>query len=259
MPIRRYITDAAFNGNNYRAAFAAAQARADDYGYEHIAGLHGLPLPMYCHADNSVFLPWHRAYLLQFEISVGLYVPNFALGVWDWRTPAGVVSNIPALFLPGAVGPGPLDSYAPTRLSANDLADLVRDGLLTGAPVHQTRREPGLPATPDLPVPSEVTRTLREPDYFLFQRALETKPHGVVHDWVGGTMGQVPSAAFDPIFWSHHAMIDAIWAAWEELHPHYSYPEAYLARPLPPFDLTVRKVISMGPLSYRYELNPPIA
>jgi hypothetical protein len=34
---------------------------------------------------------------------------------------------------------------------------------------------------------------------------------------VGGLMGNVPSAAFDPIFWAHHANIDYLWAAWARL------------------------------------------
>lgn len=72
-------------------------------------------------------------------------------------------------------------------------------------------------------------------------------------------MGMVPSAAFDPIFWSHHAMIDAIWAAWSAHNPTYAYPAAYLARPLPPFNLTVRDVVDMAGLQYRYEITPPIA
>ncbi len=38
--------------------------------------------------------------------------------------------------------------------------------------------------------------------------------HGDVHIWVGGSMGEVPAAAFDPIFWSHHAMIDKLWDQW---------------------------------------------
>ena len=34
--------------------------------------------------------------------------------------------------------------------------------------------------------------------------------HDEVHDWVGGDMGDVPRAAFDPAFYMHHAYIDYI-------------------------------------------------
>ena len=39
--------------------------------------------------------------------------------------------------------------------------------------------------------------------------------HDRVHGYVGGSMGQVPTAAFDPIFWSHHSMVDRIWYLWQ--------------------------------------------
>ena len=53
------------------------------------------------------------------------------------------------------------------------------------------------------------------------QGAIESRTHGLVHVAVGGQIGtvagamsEVPRAAFDPIFWVHHAMIDRLWANW---------------------------------------------
>jgi tyrosinase len=40
--------------------------------------------------------------------------------------------------------------------------------------------------------------------------------HNGVHDWVGGTMGLLETAAADPIFWMHHANIDRIWWQWQQ-------------------------------------------
>ena len=36
---------------------------------------------------------------------------------------------------------------------------------------------------------------------------------GAIGD-VGGAMSDVPTAAFDPIFWVHHSNIDRLWAEW---------------------------------------------
>ena len=47
-----------------------------------------------------------------------------------------------------------------------------------------------------------------------FEQVIEGNPHGHVHDMVGGDMGEVPTAAADPIFWVHHCHIDRLWAAW---------------------------------------------
>ena len=43
--------------------------------------------------------------------------------------------------------------------------------------------------------------------------------HDNVHILTGGQMGIVPQAAFDPVFWLHHAMVDHIFAIWQAAHP----------------------------------------
>ncbi|KAI9713808.1 MAG: hypothetical protein M1820_000538 [Bogoriella megaspora] len=51
--------------------------------------------------------------------------------------------------------------------------------------------------------------------------------HNNLHNWIGGTdlsdgagqMGDVPVAAFDPIFWMHHCNIDRLFAIWQTLNP----------------------------------------
>lgn len=52
-------------------------------------------------------------------------------------------------------------------------------------------------------------------------------PHGYVHVIVGGTNGHMTSielAAFDPIFYFHHANVDRLFALWQAL-----YPDSYLS------------------------------
>jgi len=45
--------------------------------------------------------------------------------------------------------------------------------------------------------------------------------HNIVHSLVGngGHMSYVPYAAFDPIFWLHHANVDRLVAIWQALYP----------------------------------------
>jgi hypothetical protein len=50
---------------------------------------------------------------------------------------------------------------------------------------------------------------------------LEQRPHNDIHLAVGGVvnsvngaMAEITTAAFDPVFWVHHANIDRMWAAW---------------------------------------------
>jgi tyrosinase len=76
--------------------------------------------------------------------------------------------------------------------------------------------------------------------------------HDRVHMWVGGHMGQIPYAAFDPIFWAHHCMIDRLWRVWQLRHPGARPPAAILDDALPPFRMTVRQTLSVTALGYDY-------
>jgi tyrosinase len=62
------------------------------------------------------------------------------------------------------------------------------------------------------------------PEYLAmgFTGRLECVPHDMVHDNVGGWMGNVPSSAGDPIFFVHHCQIDRLYASWEA-EPGVSY------------------------------------
>jgi tyrosinase len=46
--------------------------------------------------------------------------------------------------------------------------------------------------------------------------------HNIVHSLVGngGHMSYIPYAAFDPIFWLHHANVDRLLAIWQAIYPH---------------------------------------
>lgn len=65
-------------------------------------------------------------------------------------------------------------------------------------------------------------------------------------------MGSVATAAFDPIFWSHHVMIDRVWYLWQLQNGLHNIPPDYLDKALPPFSLTVRDVLDINSLGYEY-------
>jgi tyrosinase len=94
-----------------------------------------------------------------------------------------------------------------------------------------------------------------------FQLALEDV-HDFIHGWTGGLnpatssdggdMGNVGTAAYDPIFWAHHAMIDRIWYLWQLRHGVQTIPPDYLGKPLAPFSMTVEAVLDINRLGYEY-------
>ena len=65
-------------------------------------------------------------------------------------------------------------------------------------------------------------------------------------------MAQIPTAAFDPVFWAHHSMIDRLWYLWQMRHPTVSPEASLLQMPLAPFPLTVAQVLSVSQLGYDY-------
>jgi tyrosinase len=222
----------------------------DERGYQYHAGIHGLPLPIGC--DNAhgtpYFLPWHRAYLYFFERALRDQVPDAMLTWWDWRTATrGQEKPLPTAFAARRAGnqPNPLFSAPINRVA---LEQGRSQGMTVAA---RTRREPGAPGAPPLPTRDEVTAVLALGDFLDFSQQVE-ELHNRVHVWVGGHMGLIPYAAYDPIFWAHHTMMDRIWRLWQLHHPNASPPQAILDEALPPFRMTVRETLEVTGLGYDY-------
>jgi tyrosinase len=78
--------------------------------------------------------------------------------------------------------------------------------------------------------------------------------HASVHTWVGGAMTLVSVAAYDPLFWAHHAMIDRLWYLWQ-IDTHERPPADLLDRALWPFPMTVRQTLDIGLLGYEYAVR----
>jgi tyrosinase len=235
--------------DNLRAAFRAVQAIDDDRGYGYHAGIHGLPLPIGC--DNAhgtdYFLPWHRAYLYFFERALRDQVPDAMLSWWDWRIGPTRPARVPDSFARKTVDRkrNPLASAAVSPLA------LQQGG---GGVPARTVRDPGGPGAPPLPSVDEVKRVLRLTDFVDFSQQVEML-HNRVHGWVGGHMGQIAYAAFDPIFWAHHCMMDRLWRLWQLRHPGSDPPAAILDEALPPFRMTVRRTLSVTSLGYDYAVS----
>lgn len=227
-----------------REAVVRAQAVGDDRGYQAWAGIHGLPLPISCTHHNELFLPWHRAYLYLFEKALQDQVPGVTLPWWDWTS--GHAEGIP-------------DAYA--RRSAggrrNPLFDSpIRQSGRANPRQARTTRAPGPPGA--LPEAGEVSEILENRDFLTFQTQLESV-HDGVHVWVGGTMGDIATAAYDPLFWAHHCMIDRLWYLWQLRHSGAGVPARLLDRALAPFPLTVRDTLAVTRLGYDYAASTAAA
>jgi tyrosinase len=231
-----------------RQAFARVmeisdRAVIDNRGYQHFAGLHGLPQQFCRHGSppgsDPLFLPWHRAYLYLFELALRDQVATATLAWWDWSSPGSQRAGIPAAFAQPSDATG-----QPNPLYKASVQPAAQQN---GQP-QETSRQPGNPA--ELPTAEQIRTILSLRSFSDFTTQIEDV-HNSVHGWTGGTMGLIPWAAYDPIFWAHHANIDRLWRIWQLRHPQ-NFPASFLNRALPPFPLTVAQTLNMKTLGYDY-------
>lgn len=244
-----------------RAAFADMEATTDDRGYQYEAGIHGLPLPAWCdrHGHGTpTFVHWHRAYLHEFEMKLRASGQGHDVMVpwWDWLT----TPQIPEAYAAQTDPEGNKNPLNSVKINAVALEQGSR-GAIPGDPDEialsrqaETKRNPGLPGT-KLPTKADIDKVLGYSDFESFTQALEGW-HGQVHVWVGGHMGDIPFAAYDPIFWAHHAMIDRVWRLWQLKHPgSSSLPVSLENEVMQPFGLTASQTLDVTVLGYDYAVS----
>lgn len=138
-----------------------------------------------CQHGNYFFWSWHRMYLYWFERIVRKFSqdPHWALPYWNYGAPDR--RQIPS----------------PFRDPQNEL--FVSD------------RRAAMNAGGTLP-PSHVdhAQAFSFMSFANTSTAIEGTPHGTVHVDIGGLMGNVFTAAQDPLFYLHHANIDRLWNLW---------------------------------------------
>jgi tyrosinase len=231
----------------FRQAMDKMQAIGDKRGFNYVAGFHGVPdWDCWHHQRNQhnprvrarLFLPWHRAYLWWLEQAMQDQVDGTALPWWDWTTQRGV----PPAYAGPKVGSNRNSLYN-SRINLPEVKP----------PVNRfTTRDPGRPS--GLPTPRNVETLLDESDWGTFSDGMESI-HDDVHGWVGGRtgdMGQLDFAAYDPIFFAHHCMIDRLWYLWQTRHGKTRITPGLLDMELIPFGKRVSDVIDVEPLGYEY-------
>jgi hypothetical protein len=158
------------------------------------------------------FLVWHRLYIWHFEKIVRKLsgYNDFALPYWAYTNNNDRDRCIPDLF----------------RDKHSSLFEEARYDSLND----------GWPVSGEISRALDLTKIMSYTDYKMFCLNINNAPHGAMHDYIGagndttgtlqfnnsitgtttntGLMGWVPTAAFDPIFWTHHSNIDRIWQQW---------------------------------------------
>jgi tyrosinase len=229
----------------------------DNRSWIYWAGIHGFSQFMCWHHGRvgsggdtrpyNLFLPWHRAYLLHFEHAARDQNSGARLPWWDWTSANSHKRGVPKSFSDPKVG--------------NDRNPLY-DGPVPPTPPDPARNTVRFPGPPgDLPTAAQVNAVLSTTTFADLTVQIEDI-HDQVHGWTGGLnpnpppdggdMGVIATAAYDPIFWAHHCMIDRLWYLWQLGHGVNNIPPDYLDMPLAPFAVTVQDVLDINRLGYEY-------
>ena len=205
---------------------------------------------------GPAFLPWHRAFIRQFELDLDRLVPGVTLPYWDWAADAADPMNaaVWANDLMGGNGSsdaGNLVQSGPFAYNASDINNSWNIIDIFGNNTNSSGMHFGLvrnfgsrPNTPDLPTQADIDEIQQISIYDSgnfdstsaegYRSANEgrltvngkTPPpgntHNLVHEWITGSM-LPPTSPNDPVFFLHHCFVDKLWADWQALHPTVPY------------------------------------
>ena len=207
---------------------------------------------------EDYFLPWHRMYVYFFERIVRkvLNDPTFTLPYWDYTSASH--RAVPPDFLQPTSGN---NLYRPNRNDGSNGTANVKAGqpIDFGIP---------LPSPLDTDFQSAMAETTYSPAGAKqgFCMNLDGGLHGSdVHVLTGNAqgMGQVPWAAYDPVFYTHHCNIDRVWASWNRNGGKNPTSSSWLNHTFTFADENCNQVIgtindfkALPPLNYTYDSFP---
>jgi tyrosinase len=225
--------------------FEALVAIEGNGGYQHVAGIYGKPGIPYRPTQTQLFLPWHRAYLMAFEQMLAHAWPGVALPYWDWAQPETLSKGLPSRL---------------KSVAYSDKDQGIWLNALCRSPIdcigHQTytERNPGKPAAIE-PAIQKLRKCGSQAEFEDLSAELEAASREF-RAWVGGHMNDDDYAAYDPLFWFHHANLDRIWADWQKTHPN-ALPESLREVTLEPFGVKVGAMETLDRLGYLYRDQEP--
>ncbi len=284
MPTRRNVYDLSPTGARISAlrngvGVMKNRPASDPTSWRFQANIHGNFAPgagwNQCQHGSFFFLSWHRMYIYFFEriLRAASGQPNLALPYWRWNNLAQ--RALPVAFRQPANASNPL--YEPRRSAGMNAGGQLPESMVRTGPAiaftnFSSQFGSGL---------SFGGQRITQPAHFTAPHGqLEASPHDVLHGLIGGPgggptdpdrawMSWPETAARDPIFWLHHAMIDRVWEFWLSLQGGRRNPtgnSAWMNTQFTFFDENGQQVNmqgqdildTVGQLDYRYDdVDPP--
>ena len=258
---------------DYAKAVAIMRSRpaADPTSWTYQAAMHGThanavqPLWNGCQHGTWFFLAWHRLFIYYFEEIVRAAVvqaggaPGWSLPFWDYGA-GGQQATLPTAFRNPTIGASANPLYEARRASG------INSGLALSPAVTSARA--ALRASRFVGTAQFGGGVTGVAQFSNSTGQVESTPHNVVHDAVGGNgglMADPDAAAADPIFWIHHANIDRLWFIWNTARHRNTNDRRWTGQTFSFFDANGHRVTQtpadvldiVGQLGYTYEVAPP--
>lgn len=190
-----------------------------------------------CAHNHWFFLPWHRAYLIEFESVAREHIRRLGGPADEWGLPYWNYSDHHAdprrLGLPlplrgpslpdGVIVPGvdarpdgsfPNPLFNPVRAMQGDPADNATEWASAqralGSAHFANQQDSGRFSFGGGVIENPNDRAIFHENYNEIG-SLDAGPHGSVHVRVHGLMALFETAALDPVFWIHHCNVDRLW------------------------------------------------
>lgn len=220
------------------------QSRYDDFVETHLNAMWDFGTnqmrPLSWGHGDSVFLPWHRELLYQFEKLLQSVDPSVTIPYWDWtrnQTAADLGFPFKHPFIgvdgddadsdrvkrePGAPSPYPY-AFDPEAWSTvikvidpGDSLNFFQRQFGEFNPPGTANDAPNLPQNDVVVIGTGTTfRAAIGAGDYLTLRTRSEDLHNLVHRWTGGNMLRMTSPN-DPVFWMHHSQIDRMWSIWQK-------------------------------------------
>lgn len=148
---------------------------------------------------GSNFLVWHRDFLWEFDLALDAVFPGVRIPFYDWSSTGSPLMN---------------DIWGADMMGSCNVGGSggIVDGPFSGMDAQLTRAGN---ANRDIPTSGFIAEGLSvQLDYASFNNWLEII-HSSFHVAVGGSMNDLQNSPKDPIFDSHHAFIDSVYADWQ--------------------------------------------
>ncbi|XGW14088.1 hypothetical protein V3C99_000411, partial [Haemonchus contortus] len=200
---------------NYITAMWTIKGNGD---YDEIGRIHSQFITSPGAHSGPAFLPWHREYIKRLEIALRRVDPSIALPYWDSTLDSSLPNPAQSCIwgneLMGTQGSGgsvttgafrnwlTVDGSRVFTRNIGGTGNLLRDSDIQTILSSSDFRTLLAFTAPQMGCPNPAPWTVLE------------YVHGGPHVFTGGDMLITTSATNDPLFFSHHSMIDNVWELW---------------------------------------------